>query len=50
VNETDTRVGQHAGVRVTYHLDLLIPLIAELLPRDSGGRMTVDGQVTMVIN
>jgi Flp pilus assembly protein TadG len=50
VNDSDARVGQHASVRVTYHLDLIIPLIAQLLPKDSGGRMKVDGQVTMVVN
>ncbi len=50
VNDTDARVGQHASVRVTYRLDLVIPLIAQLLPRDSNGRMTVDAQVTMVVN
>ena len=50
VTNSDARVGQYASVRVTYRLDLLIPLIAELLPRDSNGRMRIDGQVTMVIN
>jgi Flp pilus assembly protein TadG len=50
VNDSDARVGQHVGVRVGYHLDLLIPLIAQLMPRDANGRMTVEGQVTMVVN
>jgi Flp pilus assembly protein TadG len=47
--DTDERTGQQITVRVTYHQDLVIPLIAELLPRDTGGRMGIGGVVTMVI-
>lgn len=50
VSDTDPRAGQHASVHVIYKLDLLIPLVAELLPRDANGRMTIEGQVTMVVN
>jgi Flp pilus assembly protein TadG len=50
VNESDPRTGQQVTVRVTYHQDLLIPLIAALLPRDSGGRLPIPGETTMVIN
>jgi Flp pilus assembly protein TadG len=50
VTETDTRVGQEVTVRATYHQDLIIPLISAFLPKDAGGRMTLVGEVTMVIN
>ena len=50
VNDSDSRVGQQLTVRATYHQDLIIPLIAALLPRDAGGRMQLVGEVTMVIN
>jgi len=48
--DTDERTGQQITVRATYHQDLLVPLIAELLPRDSGGRLRVSGIITMVID
>lgn len=50
VTETDTRVGQYVTVALTYHLDLFIPLIGDLLPKDAGGRMPLGARVTMVIN
>jgi Flp pilus assembly protein TadG len=50
VTETDTRVGQEVTVKATYHQDLIIPLISAFLPKDAGGRMTLVGEVTMVIN
>jgi hypothetical protein len=37
-------------VQVGYHQDLIVPLIAQLLPRDSGGRLVLHGEVTMVVN
>ncbi len=37
-------------VKATYHQDLVIPLVSALLPKDAGGRMTLIGEVTMVIN
>lgn len=49
VADSDTRTGQHVSVRVTYHQDLLIPLIGALLPRDAGGRLALASEVTMVI-
>ena len=48
--ETDPRVGQQITVRALYHQDLIIPLISGLLPRDSGGRLRLTGEVTMVVN
>jgi hypothetical protein len=50
VTETDARVGQQLTVRATYHQDLIIPLIANLLPKDAGGRLALGSEVTMVIN
>ena len=50
VTDSDPRVGQRLTARATYHQDLVIPLIAELLPRDVGGRLRLVSEVTMVIN
>ena len=50
VTDTDSRVGQQVTVRATYHQDLIIPLIAQLLPRDAGGRLGMGSEVTMVVN
>jgi Flp pilus assembly protein TadG len=48
--DTDARVGQQITVRATYHQDLIIPLIAQLLPRDANGRLGLTSEVTMVAN
>ena len=48
--DSDQRTGQQVTIRVTYHQDLLIPFIANFLPRDGNGRMILSGEVTMVIN
>jgi Flp pilus assembly protein TadG len=50
VTETDSRIGQQITVRATYHQDLIIPIIAQLLPRDANGRIGLAGEVTMVQN
>lgn len=50
VADSDPRTGQRVTVRATYHQDLIIPLIANLLPRDAGGRLGLTSEVTMVIN
>ena len=50
VPETDARVGQQIRVRALYHQDLIIPLIAQLLPRDAGGRLGLTSETTMVVN
>ena len=50
VLETDTRVGQQITVRALYHQDLIIPLIAQLLPRDANGRLGLTSEITMVLN
>ena len=50
VTNSETRTGQEVTVRATYHQDLIVPIIPLFLPRDSNGRFTVIGEVTMVIN
>ncbi len=48
--DTDARVGYQVTVHATYHQDLIIPLIAQLLPRDANGRLGLASEVTMVAN
>jgi Flp pilus assembly protein TadG len=50
VSDSDMRTGYRMTVRATYHQDLLLPLISNLLPKDTNGRLTLGGEVTMVIN
>jgi Flp pilus assembly protein TadG len=50
VTDSDPRTGERITVTATYHQDLIIPLVNLLLPRDSNGRMSLGGTVTMVIN
>jgi Flp pilus assembly protein TadG len=50
VSDTDTRVGQQITVRATYHQDLVIPMIAQILPKDANGRLGLMSEVTMVAN
>jgi hypothetical protein len=49
-SETDTRTGQNVEVRLTYHLDMIIPVIGAILPRDANGRLPLTAEVTMVVN
>ena len=49
-SETDTRTGQNVEVRLTYHLDLIIPIVNAILPHDSNGRLPLTAEVTMVVN
>jgi Flp pilus assembly protein TadG len=50
VAESDPRTGQYVTIRLTYHLDLIIPLISSFMPKDGGGRLPMTSEVTMVIN
>ena len=50
VTDSDARAGEQIKVSITYHQDLVVPLIANLLPRDSNGRLAQGATVTMVIN
>jgi Flp pilus assembly protein TadG len=48
--DTDSRTRQKITVKATYHEDLIVPIISNFLPKDSGGRLALTGVVTMVIN
>lgn len=50
VPETDPRRGQYVTVKATYKIDLIIPLIGALLPKDANGRMPLISQTTMTVN
>jgi len=50
VTDSDPRVGWQITVSAKYHQDLIIPMIANLLPKDTGGRLQLTSEVTMVIN
>lgn len=50
MTDADNRAGEQVTLHVTYHQDLIIPLIANLLPRDANGRLALGAEVTMVIN
>lgn len=50
ITDNDPRVGERVTVSAKYHQDLIIPMVAQLLPRDAGGRLGLLGEVTMVIN
>jgi len=50
VNDSDARVGQQVTVRAIYHQDVVVPIVGALLPKDSGGRIGLTSEVTMVVN
>lgn len=50
VTANDPRQGYQVTVRATYHQDIVVPFIGSFLPQDSGGRLALAGEVTMVIN
>jgi Flp pilus assembly protein TadG len=50
VQDSDSRCGEQIKVTITYHQDLIIPLIANLLPQDANHRLAQSATVTMVIN
>lgn len=50
VTDSEPRTGERVTVRVAYHQDLFIPMIASLLPKDAGGRLAQTATITMVIN
>jgi hypothetical protein len=35
---------------MTYHLDLFLPVVGQLLPKDAAGRMPLTADATMVVN
>jgi Flp pilus assembly protein TadG len=50
ITDEDSRVGQEVTVAAVYHQDLIVPLVSSLLPKDAGGRLSLTGTVTMVLN
>lgn len=50
VADSDARTGSRVTVTALYHQDVLVPMIAALLPRDAGGRIPLTGTVTMIVN
>jgi Flp pilus assembly protein TadG len=50
VADTDARTGYQVTVKATYHLDLIVPIVSNFLPKDAGGRLGLVGEVTMVVN
>jgi len=50
VPDSESRTGQEVTVRAVYHQDLIVPLISTILPKDAGGRLSLTGVVTMVLN
>ena len=50
VTDSDPRTGWRVRVSASYHLDIIVPVIGNLLPKDSNGRFVIPAAVTMVIN
>lgn len=50
VADSDPRTGYRVTVRAVYHLDLIIPLVGNFLPKDAGGRLALSSETTMVVN
>ena len=50
IPDEDSRAGQQVTVSAVYHQDLIVPLVSSLLPKDAGGRLSLTGTVTMVLN
>ncbi len=50
VTASDARGGEQMSISLNYHLDLIIPMIAGILPHDANGRLPLGAQVTMVVN
>ncbi|HEY3335401.1 MAG TPA: TadE family protein [Candidatus Limnocylindrales bacterium] len=50
VTDSDPRAGWRISIAASYHMDIIVPLIGTLLPKDSNGRFVIPASVTMVIN
>jgi Flp pilus assembly protein TadG len=50
VAESDPRRGQYVTVNATYKMDMIIPMIAGILPKDGNGRLPLGTQTSMTIN
>ena len=47
--DTNARVGQEITLHLRYGMDLILPLIAQMLPMENG-RLPLDAEITVVIN
>ena len=50
MTDTNARTGQQLTVQAVYHQDLIVPLVSNFLPKDAGGRLSLTGVVTMVLD
>jgi Flp pilus assembly protein TadG len=48
--DNDPRQGWRMTVRATYHQDLVVPIISNLIPKDAGGRLRIPAEVSVVLN
>ena len=48
--DNDPRSGWRMSVKANYHLNIIVPLVAALLPKDANGRFVVGAESTMVLN
>jgi Flp pilus assembly protein TadG len=48
-SDTNARTGQEVTVHVHYGMDLILPLIAQMLPLENG-RLALDAEMTVVVN
>jgi Flp pilus assembly protein TadG len=50
VTDSDPRTSWRITVSARYHMDIIVPIIGNLLPKDSNGRFVIPAAATMVIN
>ena len=48
--DNDPRQGWRMTVRATYHQELVVPIVSNLIPKDAGGRLRIPAEVSVVIN
>jgi Flp pilus assembly protein TadG len=48
--DNDPRQGWRMTVRATYHQELVVPIVSNLIPKDAGGRLQIPAEVSVVIN
>ena len=50
VTDSDPRTSWRITVTASYHMDIIVPIIGNLLPKDANGRFVIPAAATMVIN
>jgi Flp pilus assembly protein TadG len=48
--DSDPRSGWRMTITATYHQDVIVPIVSAFIPKDSGGRLSVPAEVTVMIN